>query len=88
MSTQSTVEKNLHQRADAEHARATNPIAERVEELRDHAQTLYERSKTRAIEFEHRFEEKVREHPVRSVAIAAGIGAGIGLLIGVLAARR
>ena len=85
MSTQTMSDKNLHVRAE-EAARPN--VAERVEELRERAQGLYQRTKQRAVELEGEFENKVREHPVRSVAIAAGVGLGLGVLIGVLAARR
>jgi ElaB/YqjD/DUF883 family membrane-anchored ribosome-binding protein len=63
-------------------------VGERVDELRGRAEGLYNRGKQRAIELEGEFEDHVREHPVRSVAIAAGVGAGVGLLVGYLAARR
>lgn len=63
-------------------------VSERVEELRERAEGLYARGKERAVELEGEFEDYVREHPVRSVAVAAGVGAGVGLLVGYLAARR
>lgn len=87
MSTQAMSDKNLHARAE-EVTRPGGVLGERVEELRERAQGLYQRSKQRAVELEGEFENKVREHPVRSVAIAAGVGLGLGVLIGVLAARR
>lgn len=67
-------------------ARAT--MGEHVDELRERAEGLYARGKKRAVELEGEFEDYVREHPVRSVALAAGVGAGVGLLVGYLAARR
>lgn len=63
-------------------------MGERVDELRERAEGLYTRGKKRAVELEGEFEDYVREHPVRSVSIAAGVGAGVGLLVGYLAARR
>ena len=47
-----------------------------------------ERAKSRLMEKEAKFEGYVKEHPVRSVLVAAGIGAGVGLLFGVLLSRR
>ncbi|MCY3001948.1 MAG: hypothetical protein NTV21_09090 [Planctomycetota bacterium] len=69
-------------------ANARPTMGERVDELRERAEGLYARGKQRAVELEGEFEDHVREHPVRSVALAAGIGAGVGLLVGYLAARR
>jgi ElaB/YqjD/DUF883 family membrane-anchored ribosome-binding protein len=77
-------EKNINVRGGVENA----TLGERVDEVTARAKGLYQRSKERAVEFEGEFEDYVREHPVRSVAIAAGVGVGVGLLVGYLAARR
>lgn len=77
-------EKNINVRGGVENA----TLGERVDEVTARAKSLYQRSKERAVEFEGEFEDYVREHPVRSVAIAAGVGVGVGLLVGYLAARR
>jgi ElaB/YqjD/DUF883 family membrane-anchored ribosome-binding protein len=69
-------------------ANARPTMGERVDELNARAKGVYARGKERAVELEGEFEDYVREHPVRSVAMAAGVGAGVGLLVGYLAARR
>jgi ElaB/YqjD/DUF883 family membrane-anchored ribosome-binding protein len=68
---------------EAESMQSSGPL----EQLRDEAGRMYRRAKERAIEEEHKFEDYVREHPVKSVLVAAGVGAGIGLLAGVLLSR-
>jgi ElaB/YqjD/DUF883 family membrane-anchored ribosome-binding protein len=66
----------------------TGPLAERVELVKERARDLYQKTRERAVEMEDEFEGYVREHPVKSIAIASAVGAGIGLLVGVLASRR
>lgn len=66
----------------------TEALAEKVEEVRERARGMVQRSKERALELEHEFEGYVRQHPVKSVAIAAGVGTVLGVVIGVLVARR
>ena len=69
-------------------AAPTVDVAGAFEHVRDRAGNLYRRVKESAIEKEHAFEGRVKEHPVRSVLVAAGVGAGIGLLAGYLLSRR
>lgn len=59
-----------------------------LEELRDRAGDVYRRAKERAIEKEHKLEDYVKQHPVKSVLVAAGVGAGVGLIAGFLISRR
>jgi len=59
-----------------------------LEHARERAGALTQRVKEGARQKEEQFEGYVREHPVKSVLVAAGIGAGVGLLIGALVARR
>lgn len=59
-----------------------------IEHARERAGDLYRQVKDHAVEKEHEFEDYVKEHPVKSVLIAAGVGAGIGLLAGALLSRR
>jgi len=83
MSAQSeTAEKILIPKSPAEN------VAARVDQAREKAESVYRRSKERALEMEGEFEDYVRAKPVKSVLIAAGVGAGIGLVLGVLLGRR
>jgi ElaB/YqjD/DUF883 family membrane-anchored ribosome-binding protein len=63
-------------------------LAEKAEHVRERAGDLYQRVKSRAAEKEAEFEGYVKDHPVKSVLVAAGVGAGVGLVLGVLLARR
>jgi ElaB/YqjD/DUF883 family membrane-anchored ribosome-binding protein len=63
-------------------------VKARIGEVREKAETALRRSKERAIEVEHDFEDYVRAQPLKSTLIAAGVGAGLGLVFGVLLARR
>jgi ElaB/YqjD/DUF883 family membrane-anchored ribosome-binding protein len=66
----------------------TGTLGESLDQLRDRAGDLYGRAKDRAIAQEHRLENYVEQHPIKSVLVAAGVGAGFGLLAGFLMARR
>ncbi len=46
------------------------------------ARALYRRSVETAKNWKTNTEERVREHPMQSILIAAGIGAAVGWLIG------
>jgi ElaB/YqjD/DUF883 family membrane-anchored ribosome-binding protein len=59
-----------------------------VSPLPEQVSGLYRASKEKALELEHKFEDKIREKPIKSVLLAAGVGAGVGLLLGVVLARR
>ena len=63
-------------------------MGESLDHLRERAGDLYRRAKERTIEQEHRVEDYVGQHPLKSVLVAAGVGAGFGLLAGFLLARR
>jgi ElaB/YqjD/DUF883 family membrane-anchored ribosome-binding protein len=63
-------------------------LADTVEHARETAAGVYQRAKARAMQKEAEFEGYVKEHPVKSVLVAAGVGAGVGLVIGALLARR
>ncbi|MFN0009898.1 MAG: glycine zipper domain-containing protein [Planctomycetota bacterium] len=72
----------------AEGETGAHTLSGSLEELRDRAGDMYRRAKERAIEKEHKFEDYVKQHPVKSVLVAAGVGAGVGLLAGFLISRR
>lgn len=70
-------------------------LQEKVREVQEDAQNLYqrgkegarhayERSRDRALEWEDDFEHYVQEQPLKAVFIAAGVG----LVLGMLIARR
>ncbi|MCK6445614.1 MAG: hypothetical protein L6Q99_04415 [Planctomycetes bacterium] len=64
------------------------PSSEKSVPIAEHAKGLFQRTRERAVELEGEFEGYVREHPVKSVLLAAAVGAGVGLLVGVLLGRR
>jgi len=64
------------------------PLGEKLEHARERASDAYQRVKARAVDTEAEFEDYVRQHPVKSVLVAAGVGAGIGVLLGVILGRR
>jgi ElaB/YqjD/DUF883 family membrane-anchored ribosome-binding protein len=63
-------------------------LGQKVEHARERVGEMAQRVKERAVEEEARFEDYIRQHPVKSVLVAAGIGAGVGLVIGALLGRR
>jgi len=63
-------------------------LTEKIVEVREHAEQLAKRGKTRAIELEHEFEDYVKQHPVQSVTVAAGVGALAGFAAGLIVGRR
>ena len=63
-------------------------LGERVGELRDSSKGMLHKGKERLQQWENNMEDKVREHPMRSVLIAAGVGAAVGLVLGVVLAKR
>jgi ElaB/YqjD/DUF883 family membrane-anchored ribosome-binding protein len=56
----------------------------KAEELRARAGDFYDDTRHRAVDFERTLEQRIREKPLQSVAIAAGVG----ILLGVLWIRR
>lgn len=53
---------------------------EQMGRIRDSAGEYYETGREKALEWEHRFEDYVREQPVKSMLIAAGVGLFLGVL--------
>ncbi|HTU26707.1 MAG TPA: hypothetical protein VMF30_14965 [Pirellulales bacterium] len=56
----------------------------KAEDLRDRAGEYYEENIGRAIDIERTLEQRIREKPLQSIAIAAGVG----MFLGVLWSRR
>jgi ElaB/YqjD/DUF883 family membrane-anchored ribosome-binding protein len=63
-------------------------MLDKAEYVREKAEGLYRKNKDRMVEMEADFEDYVKDHPVKSVLVAAGVGTGIGVLLGVLLGRR
>lgn len=69
-------------------AETAEVLQDKADQLRQTAQTLYQRGKERALQWEENLEDTISEQPMRSVLVAAGVGAVVGLLLGVALARR
>lgn len=63
-------------------------LAEEGSELHSTAADLLGKTQKGLQKWEGKLEDKIREHPVRSVLIAAGVGATVGLVLGVMVAKR
>jgi len=57
-------------------------VGEIAQTERERLQEVYVRGKERAQAVQHSFEDYVRQHPVRSLLIAAGTGVALGVLLG------
>jgi ElaB/YqjD/DUF883 family membrane-anchored ribosome-binding protein len=60
---------------------ARDVAREKYQELRSQADEYVKTGKDRAKQWESSFEDQIRAHPVRSIAIAAGVGLAVGLLL-------
>lgn len=63
-------------------------LHEKIERVRGRAESLYRRSKDRAVELEGHFEDYIAAHPAKSMLIATGFGIGVGVLLNSLLKRR
>jgi ElaB/YqjD/DUF883 family membrane-anchored ribosome-binding protein len=61
-------------------ASAKQVAQEQFEGVRDKMAGYYEHGRDRAIELEHSLENRIREKPISSLAIAAGLGFLVGML--------
>jgi ElaB/YqjD/DUF883 family membrane-anchored ribosome-binding protein len=61
-------------------ASAKHMAQEQFQGMRDTMAGYYEQGRDRAIELEHSLENRIREKPISSLAIAAGLGFLIGML--------
>jgi len=65
-------------------AELRDATSRKAEDLRDRAGDVYEEGRQRAVDFERTLEQRIREKPLQSVAIAAGVG----ILLGMIWTRR
>jgi ElaB/YqjD/DUF883 family membrane-anchored ribosome-binding protein len=61
-------------------ASAKQTAQEQFQGVRDAMAGYYEQGRDRAIELEHSLENRIREKPISSLAIAAGLGFLVGML--------
>jgi ElaB/YqjD/DUF883 family membrane-anchored ribosome-binding protein len=57
---------------------ASDAIRENLEKLQDEASECYEQGRDRAYQAEHTFEQFIKDHPLKSILIAAGVGVLLG----------
>lgn len=60
---------------------ARDVAREKYQELRAQADGYVKTGTEKAKQWEASFEDQIRQHPVRAVAIAAGVGLVVGLLL-------
>jgi ElaB/YqjD/DUF883 family membrane-anchored ribosome-binding protein len=63
-------------------------LKDRVSSALDSAKDTYHRIQENTVAGAKVADKTIREHPYRSIGIAAGVAFGLGLLIGVLSGRR
>lgn len=57
---------------------ANEAVQENLGQMRENASECYERGRDGVHKIEHTFEQFIREHPLKSLLIAAGIGLFLG----------
>jgi ElaB/YqjD/DUF883 family membrane-anchored ribosome-binding protein len=72
----SDIKSSLHEMG----ASAKEMAQEQLQGVRDTMTGYYEQGRERAIELEHSLENRIRERPISSLAIATGLGFLIGML--------
>lgn len=60
---------------------ARDVAREKLHEIRTQADGYLKAGTEKAKQWEKSFEDSIREHPIRSIAIAAGVGVVVGLLL-------
>jgi ElaB/YqjD/DUF883 family membrane-anchored ribosome-binding protein len=63
-------------------------LKDRLSSALDSAKTTYHRIQENTVAGAKVADKTIREHPYRSIGIAAGVAFGLGLLIGMLTGRR
>jgi len=61
-------------------AELRDATSRKAEDLRAQAGDMYEEGRQRAFDFERTLEQRIREKPLQSVAIAAGVGILLGMI--------
>jgi len=61
-------------------AELRDATARKAEDLRARAGEFCDESRQRAVDFERTLEQRIRDKPLQSVAIAAGVGVLLGML--------
>lgn len=59
---------------------AKTAAAEKVDEMRERAREVVSAGREKAVQYEDALLEKVRTHPLQTVAVAAGVGFVLGFL--------
>ena len=70
------------------YSHARDAASQVCDNVKDRAADLYQKGKEKASDLTDRTEEMVREHPMKSVLIAAAAGAAAGLALGLIFRRR
>jgi ElaB/YqjD/DUF883 family membrane-anchored ribosome-binding protein len=57
---------------------ASDAVRENLGKLQDEVSEYYEQGRDQACQAEHTFEQYIKDHPLRSILIAAGVGMFLG----------
>jgi ElaB/YqjD/DUF883 family membrane-anchored ribosome-binding protein len=57
---------------------ASDAVRENLGQLQDEACEYYEQGRDQAVQAEHTFEQVIKDHPLKSILIAAGVGMFLG----------
>jgi len=57
---------------------ASDAVRENLGKLQDEVSEYYEQGRDQAYQAEHTFEQFIKDHPIKSILIAAGVGMFLG----------